>query len=246
MDDETRRQWELRFPDAPPGFIEMNHCVIFSHEIRKRMTGPSDWLRDPATLLSDLRLLEDWRAEIIDDNAASDDEEYSCTIYRKDKSILFTLLKVTVQEMIVNLRAAKVGSSLPVCPDKLETFARTLEAVHIGSDDPQSVYDLWRILNQEIRTMEAFCRLHCPKILPAGVLYSMQDLCDMIGVEATKTVQNYLVAAGLPTCGRGQSKTFRLDREQAIEFLTQVYSTPTTSTHRDEASKSLNRLNSMN
>lgn len=245
MDDETRSYWKARYPEATDERIELIGCMIFSHESCKRMATAGEWLKDPETLLADLRIIEEWRVELISDNPVNVEEEYAFTIHR-EKNILFTLLKSTIQDMIVNLRAANVASGLPVCPDRLEAFARTLEAVQCGSNDPQSVYELWRILNQEIRTMEVFCRLNRRNVPPAGVLYSMADLCEMIGVEASKTVQNYLRAVGLPTCGRGQSRTFRLDREQAIQFLNQVYSLPTISAHRDEARKSLNRLNPLN
>ncbi len=149
---------ENRFDGSPQGAKEITEQIIFWDVMRKRLHTPEEWLKCPATLLEDLRSLETWRSELVTDNPLGV-EEYKCEVHR-EKNLLFTLLKATANEMIVNLRAIQSIGKLPVSPVAIEQFARAVEAIQCGHDDAQCVYDLHRVLNVEIQTMEAFCRLN--------------------------------------------------------------------------------------
>ena len=132
--------------------------VSFWNEMRANFSKPFQWIADPKLLLKNLRLLERFRREIVSDNPEAL-EEYRFEIQR-EKRVLLSLCLVDVRQMVIDLRAVKASTALPACADKLEQFAKNLEAVQCGSEDAQAVYDLWRILDHEIRTMEAFCSLN--------------------------------------------------------------------------------------
>ena len=171
--------------------------MTWSHNICKRMATPDDWVRDPKTLLNDLRIIEEWRAELVTDNAvvvvptldelADPDFEvdipspYFCTVHR-DKGLLFGNLFGIVEVMSGQIRAVQAIRSLPVRPDKLELFANTLEEIERGCDDQNIVIQLHHILHKEIRALEEFCRL---KAVASSRLVTAKDVAAYLRIERT-------------------------------------------------------------
>ena len=99
--------------------------VILAAEFRMRMYKPQDWTEDPETLLSDLRVLMNWRSEVITDNAFTKVNKYAYTVHR-DNSISLGQLFAITQDVLSELRAITPMSSLPVDPRAIACRSRVL------------------------------------------------------------------------------------------------------------------------
>lgn len=160
--NESRAELKIQHPEMSDRQIELILCCHFGSEICKKLTGPSDWLRDPKTLLSNLRYLEQWRSVMF----SGDPKKIEKFTIHREKSTLFMELGSIVQKLMRELNAVQAKCPLPVSTDQLETLWQNLERAYLASDDASdetqtAAYTVWRILKNEILTMEEFCKLDC-------------------------------------------------------------------------------------
>lgn len=157
--------------------------VVLAAEFRMRMYKPQDWTEDPETLLSDLRVLMNWRSEVITDNAFTKVNKYVHTVHR-DNSISMGQLFARIQDILNELRAITSMSSLPVDADKIEQLARLLDAIGEGNDKGADIYETSRLLDEQIRVMEKFC-LHWKRthsIVPKPLSTPMSESLELLKV----------------------------------------------------------------
>jgi len=188
--NEERAELQTQHPDFSDAQIELLLCCHFSSEIYKKLTGPSDWIRDPKTLLSNLRYLEQWRSVIF----SGDPRAFEKFTIHRERSNLFAELRGAVQTLRRELIAVQAKLPLPVSPAELDQLWRNLAQVEYGlvsddsSDEMQTAaYTVWRILKNEILTLEIFCNLEEQPVEIVDSDYAepilKSDLAYMLGVD---------------------------------------------------------------
>ena len=181
MDGELRTSLQEQHPEFSSDEIELLLCCHFSSEICAKLASSSDWIQDPSKLLSDLRYLEQWRSEII----SGDPRKFEQFTIHREKFSLFTELRGEVQRIVRELREVQPATRIPVSADRLETLWQNLEAVQNATDDGSdttqtAAYTVWRLLKDEIISLEGFCRLFCGEtLLRAQILPFGLHRCDV-------------------------------------------------------------------
>ena len=223
--NEERAELKTQHPDFSDGQIELILCCLFSSEIRKKLTGPSDWIRDPKTLLSNLRYLEQWRSVIFSGDPGAFEK---FTIHR-ERSNLFTELRGAVQNLRRELIAVQAKLPLQVSPAELDQLCRNLEQVEYGlvsddsSDEMQTAaYTVWRLLRDQILTLEIFCNLEEQPVEIVDSDYAepilKSDLAYMLGVDVV-TVRRRINSGELRVIP-GTSPTAKKIRVHGDDFPT--------------------------